>query len=69
MFIKSLLEELYITDNFKNGFDDTLDQEKVDVMLEKLLGPMLNWDPMERIEIQKKYCYYLEQNPMKLMNY
>ena len=42
---KKFVRGAYITDNFKNGFDDTLDQEKVDVMLEKLLGPMLNWDP------------------------
>lgn len=42
---KKFVRGAYITDNFNNGFDDTLDQEKVDVMLEKLLGPMLNWDP------------------------
>lgn len=45
LLYKKFVRGAYITDNFKNGFDDTLDKEKVDVMLEKLLGPMLNWDP------------------------
>ncbi len=45
LLYKKFVRGAYITDNFKNGFDDALDQEKVDVMLEKLVGPMLNWDP------------------------
>ena len=44
MFIKKFVEELILQIILRMG-RRYFDQEKVDVMLEKLLGPMLNWDP------------------------
>ena len=63
LLYKKFVRGAYITDNFKNGFDDTLDQEKVDVMLEKLVGPMLNWDPDGMDRDTEKVLLPFGENP------